>query len=131
MVGVLINVAAVLAGGLLGLALGKRVPQHLRDTVMQGLGLCVLVIGAQGALATQNVMILIVSAVLGGLVGEAVDIEKTVGRPWRADGARLDARQGRRAFHAGVYDGEPSCSVWGRCPLSARWKPALRATTTR
>lgn len=38
MVGVLINVAAVLAGGLLGLALGKRVPQHLRDTVMQGLG---------------------------------------------------------------------------------------------
>ncbi|HIT68873.1 MAG TPA: DUF554 domain-containing protein [Candidatus Aphodomonas merdavium] len=76
MVGVLINVAAVLAGGLLGLALGKRVPQHLRDTVMQGLGLCVLVIGAQGALATQNVMILIVSAVLGGLVGEVVDIEK-------------------------------------------------------
>ena len=54
MVGVLINVAAVLAGGLLGLALGKRVPQHLRDTVMQGLGLCVLVIGAQARLQRRT-----------------------------------------------------------------------------
>ena len=76
MVGVIINVAAVLAGGTLGLLLGERVPQRLRETIMQGLALCILLIGAQGALETANVLAVIVCMVAGGLLGEALDIEK-------------------------------------------------------
>lgn len=76
MVGVIINVAAVLAGGTLGLLLGGRVPQRLRETIMQGLALCILLIGAQGALETANVLAVIVCMVAGGLLGEALDIEK-------------------------------------------------------
>ena len=60
MLGVGINVATVLLGGALGLLLGGRVAQRLRDTVMQGLGLCVLVIGALSALETADVLALIV-----------------------------------------------------------------------
>lgn len=76
MVGVIINVAAVLAGGTLGLLLGGRVPQRLRETIMQGLALCILLIGAQGALETANVLAVIVCMVAGGLLGETLDIEK-------------------------------------------------------
>ena len=76
MTGVIINVAAVLAGGTLGLLLGGRVPQRLRETIMQGLALCILLIGAQGALETANVLAVIVCMVAGGLLGEALDIEK-------------------------------------------------------
>ena len=76
MVGVIINVAAVLAGGTLGLLLGGRVPQRLRETIMQGLALCILLIGAQGALEAANVLAVIVCMVAGGLLGEALDIEK-------------------------------------------------------
>lgn len=76
MVGVIINVAAVLAGGTLGLLLGRRVPQRLRETIMQGLALCILLIGAQGALETANVLAVIVCMVAGGLLGETLDIEK-------------------------------------------------------
>ena len=76
MVGVIINVAAVLAGGTLGLLLGGRVPQRLRETIMQGLALCILLIGAQGALETANVLAVIVCMVAGGLLGEALDNEK-------------------------------------------------------
>ena len=76
MVGVIINVAAVLAGGTLGLLLGGRVPQRLRETIMQGLALCILLIGAQGALETANVLAVIVCMVAGGLLGEALNIEK-------------------------------------------------------
>ena len=54
MLGVGINVATVLLGGALGLLLGGRVAQRLRDTVMQGLGLCVLVIGALSALENRG-----------------------------------------------------------------------------
>lgn len=76
MLGVLINVATVLAGGTLGLLLGKGVPERLRDTVMQGLGLCVLVIGALSALKTADVLCMIICIVLGALIGEGINIEK-------------------------------------------------------
>lgn len=76
MAGVLINVGAVLAGGLLGLLLGKRVPERLRDTVMQGLGLCVVIIGVMGAIQTEDVLLLIASLVLGALLGEWIGVER-------------------------------------------------------
>ena len=75
MVGVLINVGAILLGGALGLLLGGRVPERLRRTVMQGLALCVLLIGAQGAIETENVLVSIVCMVAGGLIGEAANLE--------------------------------------------------------
>lgn len=76
MLGALVNTATVLVGGMLGLLLGSRVPQRLRDTVMQGIGLCVMIIGALSALKTENVLTMIVCMVIGGLLGEAIDIEK-------------------------------------------------------
>ena len=75
MIGTLINVAAILAGTALGLLLRKGIPERLRDTVMQGLGLCVLLIGASGALKTADTMCVIISIVVGGLLGSAVNIE--------------------------------------------------------
>lgn len=76
MAGTLINAAAVVAGGLLGLLLRGGIGRRLRDTIMQGLALCVALIGLDGALGTQNTMAVIVSMVLGALLGEAVDVEK-------------------------------------------------------
>ena len=76
MLGTVINVAAILAGSALGTALHGGMAPRIRDTIMQGLALCVVLIGAQGALGTSNVMIVIFSVVLGALVGEWIDIEK-------------------------------------------------------
>lgn len=76
MIGTLINVVAILAGTALGLLLRKGIPDRLRETVMQGLGLCVLLIGASGALKTADTMCVIVSIVIGGLAGSAVNIER-------------------------------------------------------
>ena len=76
MIGTLINTAAIILGSALGLLLRKGLPQRLRDTVMKGLGLCVLIIGVMGAIKTQDTMVMIISMVLGGIVGALVDIEK-------------------------------------------------------
>ena len=76
MLGTLVNTFTVIIGGLLGLLLGSRVRQRLRDTVMQGIGLCTLIIGVRGALSTDNVLTLIICVVLGGFLGEGVNIEK-------------------------------------------------------
>lgn len=76
MLGTVVNVCAILLGSALGLLLRKGLPQRLRDTVMQGLGLCVILIGLSGAICTADTMCVIISIVVGGLVGAAVNIEK-------------------------------------------------------
>ncbi len=76
MLGTLINTGTVVLGSLLGLLLGSRVPQRLRQTVMQGISLCVIIIGVRGASGTADVLTLIICMVVGGLIGEGVGIEK-------------------------------------------------------
>lgn len=76
MIGTLINAAAVIVGSLLGLLLRKGIPQQLKDTLISGMGLCVILIGVQGALGTGNVMLVILSIVIGGCIGVALQIEK-------------------------------------------------------
>lgn len=75
MIGTMINFAAIIAGTALGLLLRKGIPERMRETVMQGLGLCVLLIGVSGAIKTGDTMCVIVSMVVGGLLGSAVNIE--------------------------------------------------------
>jgi len=76
MIGSLINFAAILAGSTVGLLLRGGISQRFRDTLTQGLALCVILIGALGAIRTQDVMIPILCMVVGGLAGEAINIEK-------------------------------------------------------
>lgn len=76
LIGTLINTAAILVGSLLGILLRKGLPQRLKETVMQGLGLCVLVIGALGAIKTGDIMAVIISVMVGGLIGALLNIEK-------------------------------------------------------
>ena len=74
--GPLVNAAAVIAGGLIGLALGARLPERMRTIVFQGLGLCTMVIGMQMTFKTASPVMLIFSILLGGLCGEAIRLEE-------------------------------------------------------
>lgn len=75
MTGTLINVVTVLLGGLLGMILGSRLPERLKNTVVAGLGLFTLAIGIQMFLKTQNSLIVLGSLLVGGLLGEWWRIE--------------------------------------------------------
>ena len=74
--GTVINAAAVIAGSLIGRWVGHYLSERMRQTLMAGLGLAVLLIGLQLALQSQQVMIVIGSLILGGLIGEVIGIEK-------------------------------------------------------
>ena len=78
--GTFINVGAVLAGTLIGTLIGGRLPGSLHERVMAGLGLVTLVIGVDNALAWRNTNPLYVlgGVLLGGLVGEAIGIERAL-----------------------------------------------------
>jgi uncharacterized membrane protein YqgA involved in biofilm formation len=83
MVGTLINVGTVLAGTAIGTAVGHRLPESMQKRVLAGLGMITLVIGVDLALAwggehtSQSTPLYVLAGVLlGGLVGEALGIER-------------------------------------------------------
>jgi len=74
LIGTLINVAAIIVGSSLGLLLKRSFRKNVSDVVLQGLGLCVVLIGLTGALKTDNVLLMILSVVAGGVIGAIIGI---------------------------------------------------------
>ncbi len=80
MLGTLVNAMAIVLGGAIGLLLKKGLPKKMADTLMVGLGLCTLYIGISGCLEGENTLVLIVSMVIGTIIGEAVDLDDKINR---------------------------------------------------
>ena len=59
----------------MGSRLRGGIPEKYKDTIGYALALCVLTIGIQGAIQTENMMLMIISAVVGSLIGEALRLE--------------------------------------------------------
>lgn len=73
--GTLINVATIVGGTGAGLLLGGRLPERVRTTVLQAVGLAVVALGLSNALETRNLIFPLVAVVAGGIVGELLRIE--------------------------------------------------------
>lgn len=80
MLGTIVNTAAVIIGAALGMLLKKGIPTRIAETLMKGLGLCTLFLGISGSLKGQNSLILIISMVVGTLIGEGLDLEDKINR---------------------------------------------------
>ena len=75
MIGTLINCFAIILGSAFGLLLRRGMKESISKTVMQGVGLSVILIGVMGAIQTQNTLLVILSMVIGGVLGAWVNID--------------------------------------------------------
>ena len=80
--GTVLNLGTVLVGGLAGLVVGDRLPERMRGTILQGLGLVTLGVGIVGLgplsdpdLGLRRAVILVAAMIIGGLLGEALRLE--------------------------------------------------------
>ena len=73
--GTVVNSVGIVIGALLGLILRRGLPEKWQETMMNSIALCIVIIGIQMALKTTNIMITIFSLVIGGVLGEILDIE--------------------------------------------------------
>lgn len=74
-VGTAINVLAVLAGGSIGTLAGARLPEGLRSAAMQAIGIVTLLVGVSHFLEVDNVLVPLLSVILGLVVGELLDVD--------------------------------------------------------
>lgn len=75
MLGTLVNFSAIIAGSIVGILLKNGVPEKISNTIMQGLSLCIVFIGISGAIKGSNTLLIIISMVIGGLIGELIDLD--------------------------------------------------------
>jgi uncharacterized membrane protein YqgA involved in biofilm formation len=73
--GVLVNVLTVLIGSTVGLLLKKQIPERLTSAVMTAIGLCTVAIGVTGVIKGENQLVMIISLVLGAIVGTLIDLD--------------------------------------------------------
>ena len=73
-VGALINAAAVVVGGIVGLLLKGKIPKQFADNIIRAIALCVCVVGISSAIK-GDIMLLVVSLALGATIGELLRIE--------------------------------------------------------
>lgn len=78
MLGPIVNALAIVICTLVGRFLVKNLPDRVELIIKKALGLSVIYIGIAGALENQRVMLLIVSMVVGSLIGELIDIDKAM-----------------------------------------------------
>lgn len=99
--GTLLNAATVLVGGILGTLVGNRLAERFTQILFIALGLFTTVTGLHDALSARNSLVVLGGLLLGGLTGEAIQIER------RLDGfgawaqARLRSRRAEGASTIG------------------------------
>ena len=79
-IGTAINVVAVLVGGSIGTLAGAKLPETMRRTAMQAIGIVTLLVGVSNFLEHDNPLVPLVSVVAGLVVGEILDIDRGLRR---------------------------------------------------
>lgn len=74
--GTIVNSAAIVAGSIAGLLLGKFIPERFSDAMEKGAALCVLYIGVDGMLAGENTLVAILSISIGAILGELLQLDE-------------------------------------------------------
>lgn len=98
MKGTLVNTVAVLVGSGLGVLLKTGLAEKYKETVMQTLGLAVGIIGIKMALASENFIMVILSLVIGAIMGEYFTLNKKIDNL----GQKLTAKCGEKYGDVGV-----------------------------
>ena len=89
--GTLINTAAIIVGGLIGLLVGKGLKERFQRILTVAMALCVsamslsglvskMLVPTEDGFSTQGTFVLIFSLVLGALVGEWIDLDRQIER---------------------------------------------------
>lgn len=84
--GTMINVAAIVAGGVIGLVFSRAISARYQETLLQAIGVCVIFVGIGGAvqemmtvtaegLTSGGTMMIVISYALGSLLGEWINLE--------------------------------------------------------
>ena len=92
MLGTIVNSITIIIGAIIGVIIKKGIKESYKTIVMDGIGLSVIVIGIMGAIKSENIILVIISIALGGILGELIAIEKKLDNLGNSLEKRLGAK---------------------------------------
>lgn len=90
--GTIVNTLLIIVGVLLGRFL-HNIPERMKETVMYGIGLAVTVIGIQMTFESTQILIVIISIVIGAVLGEWMDLDAKINQLGQWIEKKLPARK--------------------------------------
>ena len=76
MVGTIVNIVSILIGTFLGLVLGKRISEQVRNTITSAIGIFTLFLGISMFLGFDDSIVILSGLVIGTIIGELLHIEE-------------------------------------------------------
>jgi uncharacterized membrane protein YqgA involved in biofilm formation len=103
MLGPVVNALTIVICSLLGFFLIRGIPDRFEDIIKKSLGLAVIYIGIRGSFANQHTLLLIMSLVIGAILGELIDIDKWMNRlgTWAEQKLYRNQTTGKKSFAKG------------------------------
>ena len=82
MLGPLVNAGVIVVCSLIGVLLKmiKNIPARFEEILKKAIGLAIIYVGLKGAFDNNHALLLIMSLVIGALLGELLDIDKGMNR---------------------------------------------------
>lgn len=98
--GTVVNVILIIIGAIIGRFL-HNIPERMKETVMYGIGLAVTVIGIQMTFESTQILIVIISIVLGAVLGELGNLDGRINQL----GVWMESKLPKRNNGPGVAQG--------------------------
>jgi uncharacterized membrane protein YqgA involved in biofilm formation len=120
MLGPLVNAAAIIVCSLVGCFLIRGIPDRFEEIIKKAIGLSIVYVGIKGAMDNQRMLLLIMSMVIGAVIGELINIDKWMNR----FGVWAEKKLGMKTGSEGTgdtlsADGTPSKRSFSRGFISA------------
>lgn len=106
MLGVLVNTGAIIAGSLIGVFLKKGLPERISKSLTTAIGLAVIYIGIDGMMSGENTLVLVLSMVIGAVIGTAIDLDLRLDTLGKSIESKF-----KRGENAGVAEGFVSATL--------------------
>jgi len=98
MLGPAVNAVTIVICSLVGVFLIRGIPECIEEILKKAIGLSIIFIGIKGALDNQRVLLLIMSMVIGAVIGELINIDKWMNRlgVWAETRLGMSGRAGKQ-----------------------------------
>ena len=76
--GLITNFLSIIIGGILGLTIGKKFNEDIKNIIVDCAGIFIIVIGIKSALVAEKDIMILIYLIIGAVIGQLIDIDKRI-----------------------------------------------------